>query len=171
MNSLSAYFANHSGVVLLSLTLVLLLSVILTLITAVRVNALSKPLSKVKKHIEPDRVIPAIFQEIEANHSSIQKASSALAMMSDESKSFFKHSALVRYDAFDDVGGKQSYSLCLLDSRKNGYILTYLTGRNSTRSYAVNIENGEASRKLSNEEIQAFEEALSGLKHQASPGY
>ena len=81
--------------------------------------------------------------------------------MNRESRSSIKQSALVRYDAFDDIGGQQSFSLCLLDGHKNGYILTYLTGRNSTRSYAVRVEKGRASRQLSDEESQAFVEAIS----------
>lgn len=64
---------------------------------------------------------------------------------------------LVKYNAFDDVGGMQSYSLCVLTRERNGYILTNLVGRNSTRGYALDITGGTPSRELSGEERQALE--------------
>ena len=78
-----------------------------------------------------------------------------------ESRACVRYVGLVRFDAFGDIGGQQSYSVCLLDAEKNGVLLTYLTGRNSTRSYAVPIAGGGTSRELSDEEKRALREALS----------
>jgi hypothetical protein len=67
---------------------------------------------------------------------------------------------LVKYNAFEDIGGMQSYSLCLLTREKNGCILTNLVGRTSTRGYALEVKDAEPSRQLSDEEKESLEVAL-----------
>jgi hypothetical protein len=75
----------------------------------------------------------------------------------------FSSIGLVKYNAFEDIGGMQSYSLCLLTREKNGVILTNLVGRNSTRGYALEVTEGNPSRKLSDEEQRALETALGSI--------
>ncbi len=72
----------------------------------------------------------------------------------------YSGTGLVKYNAFEDIGGMQSYSLCLLTREKNGYLLTNLVGRTSTRGYALDIRDGKPSRKLSDEEQEALEIAM-----------
>ena len=70
--------------------------------------------------------------------------------------------ALVRYDAFDDLGGRLSFSLAVLDSRGDGVTLTSLAGRNETRLYAKPISAGSSTTDLSPEEAQAVRAAAAG---------
>jgi hypothetical protein len=156
----TAFLESNGGVVLLSLSLVVVLALILLLIVAIRFNSFSKPLKKLKNKSSGDELLAGILKAVDKNTADIQEITSNLSGLSQRSRSFLQRSSVVRYDAFEDIGGKQSFSLCLLDDVKNGYLLTYLTGRNSARSYAVEIKNGEASRKLSDEEQQALDEAL-----------
>ena len=69
---------------------------------------------------------------------------------------------LVRYDAFPDVSGAQSFSLCLLDDRHNGAILTGLLGRNDGRCYGKAVISGATETTLSEEENSALQMALHG---------
>ncbi len=78
-----------------------------------------------------------------------------------ESHSHFKRVGLVRYDAFDGVAGQQSYSLCLLNERRNGVLISSLVGSNFSRGYAIEIKSGEAARKLGEEEKNALVIAVS----------
>ncbi len=66
----------------------------------------------------------------------------------------------IRYNAFDDMGSELSYSIALLDSFENGFILTSIYGRDHNINYAKDIKNGESKSKLSAEEIIALERAL-----------
>ena len=113
---------------------------------------------------EPERTIPAIAKEVESNRLRIEGLTRNYEDLRDRMRYFFQFRGLVRYDAFEDIGGQQSYSLCILDGNKNGVVLTYLTGRNSTRSYTVNVKGGVPSRKLSDEEARAMDEALAEAK-------
>lgn len=67
---------------------------------------------------------------------------------------------LVRFNAFDDVGGEQSFSLVLLNGNGDGVAVSSLYGRQDSRLYAKGIVNGEGERPLSDEEQRALQQAL-----------
>ena len=67
---------------------------------------------------------------------------------------------LVRYDAFEDVGGRLSFSCALLDARGNGVVVTSINGRQDTRVYAKPIVEAASHYNLSIEEEEAIRQAL-----------
>jgi hypothetical protein len=69
--------------------------------------------------------------------------------------------AVVRYDAFEDMGGKLSFSIALLDENADGVILTSIYGRNENRTYAKAVRDGASSHVLSDEEMEALRRAVS----------
>src|SRR5918999_3537359 len=70
--------------------------------------------------------------------------------------------ALLRYDAFEDVGGRLSFSCALLDDHGDGVVLTSINGRQETRVYAKPVTQGTSSHNLSLEEDEAIRRALGG---------
>lgn len=66
----------------------------------------------------------------------------------------------VRYDAFDDMGGRLSFSLALLDEHGDGMVITAMNGRVQTRTYAKPVQGGTSTHNLSEEEVQAIEQAM-----------
>lgn len=66
---------------------------------------------------------------------------------------------LVRYNPFSGMGGDQSFSIALLDSKDNGFIITSLFSREGTRVYAKPVKNGQSEYQLSDEEKEAIEKA------------
>jgi hypothetical protein len=66
----------------------------------------------------------------------------------------------VRFDAFDDMGGRLSFSVALLDEHGDGTVITAINGRTETRAYAKPIIRGESRHTLSQEEIAAIRQAL-----------
>jgi len=69
------------------------------------------------------------------------------------------HVAVVRYDAFSDMGGEQSFSLAAIDAHGNGAVVTAINGRSDTRVYAKALRNGTSESLLSGEEQQAIADA------------
>lgn len=67
-----------------------------------------------------------------------------------------RHVAVVRYDAFGDMGGHLSWSLALLDDEGDGVVLTSIHGRSDSRTYAKNVTGWSASQQLSPEESEAI---------------
>jgi hypothetical protein len=71
-----------------------------------------------------------------------------------------QHVGLVRFDAFEDMGGHLSFAAALLDADGGGFILTSINGRQETRIYAKPIERGASQYHLSNEEQEAIRRAI-----------
>lgn len=71
-----------------------------------------------------------------------------------------QHVGLVRFDAFEDMGGHLSFAAALLDADGDGFILTSINGRQETRIYAKPIERGASQYHLSNEEQEAIRRAI-----------
>ena len=67
-----------------------------------------------------------------------------------------RHVAVVRYDAFGDMGGRMSFSAALLDDAGDGLVLTSINGRSETRTYAKGVKAGSSDHSLSPEEEQAI---------------
>lgn len=85
-----------------------------------------------------------------------------------------RHVAVVRYDAFRDMGGRMSFSAALLDDAGDGLVLTAIHGRGETRSYSKGVKRGESDQQLSPEEKQAIafarrEPAVPGRQPVAEP--
>jgi hypothetical protein len=78
--------------------------------------------------------------------------------------------ALIRYDAFEDVGGRLSFSCALLDARGDGVVMTSISGRQDTRVYAKPVFQGTSDHNLSEEEVEAIREALGGSGTASGPG-
>jgi hypothetical protein len=71
-----------------------------------------------------------------------------------------RHVAVVRFDAFEDMGGRLSFSAAILDGRGDGMVITSINGRQDTRVYAKAVSNGASAHNLSDEEHQALRLAL-----------
>jgi Protein of unknown function (DUF4446) len=67
---------------------------------------------------------------------------------------------VLRYDAFEDVGGRLSFSCALLDDHGTGVVLTSINGRQETRVYAKPVTAGQSTYNLSREEEEAIRQAL-----------
>ena len=69
-----------------------------------------------------------------------------------------------KYDAFDDVGGKLSFALAMLDKQNSGIILNAVHSRDNCFLYLKEIVKGESYIMLSQEEVEALRKAVnSGL--------
>jgi hypothetical protein len=71
-----------------------------------------------------------------------------------------RHVALVRFDAFDDLAGRMSFALALLDEHGDGVTLSSIAGRHDTRLYAKGVMAGAGQDELSPEERRAVAAAL-----------
>jgi hypothetical protein len=79
-----------------------------------------------------------------------------------EAAAAVRHLAVVRYDAFGDMGGRLSWSLALLDDAGDGVVLTSISGRSEARTYAKSISGWTSQQAMSPEEEQAVTSARAG---------
>ncbi len=71
-----------------------------------------------------------------------------------------RHVALLRFDAFEDVGGRLSFSCAMLDDHGTGVVLTSINGRQETRVYAKPVIESASTYNLSTEEDEAIRQAM-----------
>lgn len=67
---------------------------------------------------------------------------------------------IVSYDAFDDVGGKLSFALAMLDKDNTGFILDAIHSRENCFLYVKEVVKGESYIMLSEEEVAALKRAV-----------
>jgi hypothetical protein len=70
--------------------------------------------------------------------------------------------ALVRYDAYGEMSGRQSTSIALLDAHRSGLVLSSIHHRDQARLYAKQVREGQGELELSPEESEAIRLALEG---------
>ena len=66
------------------------------------------------------------------------------------------HRGLVRYDAYNEMSGRQSTTIALLDAQRSGIVLSSIAHRDQARLYAKQIVAGVADLQLSPEEEEAL---------------
>jgi hypothetical protein len=74
------------------------------------------------------------------------------------------HRALVRYDAYNEMSGRQSLSIALLDDTRSGIVLSSIHHRDQARIYAKQVHAGKSELELSPEEQEALVLALGAGK-------
>ena len=81
------------------------------------------------------------------------------------------YAGLVRYDALNEMSGRQSTSIALLDTHRTGIVLTSIHHRDQARLYAKLVHEGNGDLELSPEEADAIRQALaSGSSSQGQTG-
>jgi hypothetical protein len=71
------------------------------------------------------------------------------------------HSAVIRYDAYNEMSGRQSSSIALLDDTGTGIVMSSILHREQARLYVKGVIDGQSELELSPEEFEAIEKALS----------
>ncbi len=64
------------------------------------------------------------------------------------------------YDSFPELKNKLSYTLVLLDSENNGFMITSIYGRDSSVSFSKTVKNGTVKVNISDDEKIALNKAL-----------
>jgi len=67
---------------------------------------------------------------------------------------------IVRFCAFEDVGGDTSFAVALLNSDNDGVVFSSIFGRDDSRTYAKPIVRGNSEYALTEEENQAIKKAM-----------
>lgn len=69
---------------------------------------------------------------------------------------------IVRYDAYSDMGGAQSWSMAILNADRTGAVVTSLHARDHARVYLKELVGGVSAQRLSPEEERAVAAAMGG---------
>ncbi len=99
---------------------------------------------------------PKLLGRTKADPLTAEQATREIEALQLDVATSLRHLAVVRYDAFGDMGGHLSWSMALLDDRGDGVVLTSIHGRSDSRTYAKNVSGWSATQQLSPEEEEAI---------------
>lgn len=67
---------------------------------------------------------------------------------------------IIKYDAFNEMGGKLSFALAMLDGKNNGWVINAMHSREGCYTYVKEIVKGESYVELAEEEAEALHKAI-----------
>lgn len=108
-------------------------------------------------------VVSAKVMEVQMMRADIEGLRTDVGVLRSEVRDALRHVAVVRYDAFGDMGGRLSFSAAVLDDNGDGFVLTSIHGRTETRVYLKGVAKAQAEQ-ISPEEIQAIGHAAKGAR-------
>lgn len=163
MSSLLESLQSHSGILMVLLLVVVIILLICVFNLSLGLNRLNRKYSlfmKGKDGQSLERLFKRKFDLIEKlvrstddNGEEIEKIWKVM------NKSLNKY-GIVKYDAFEDMGGKLSFVLAMLDKNNTGFLLNAIHSRENCFLYIKEIVNGESYVVLSEEEVEALRQAV-----------
>jgi hypothetical protein len=100
------------------------------------------------------------FEELDHLTEATLKNRQAIRKISEEIMSNYQKLGIVKYDAFQEMGGKLSFALTLLDGNNSGYIINSMHSREGCYNYIKEIVKGESYIELSEEEAESLDRAI-----------
>ena len=156
---------NQDQILLIAVFVLAILTVALlstSIILLVKVGSLTKKYNAFMKGsdgLSMENSILNRFKEIDILKEESKYTSEKLNIACETLITAYQKIGIVKYDAFKEMGGKLSFSLCLLDDENNGFILTSMHTRDGCYTYVKEIIKGESFVVLAAEERRALEEA------------
>ena len=142
---------------------VALAGLVLAVVLAVRLRRLRSAQQVLLGGEQGDLVDFAVSLQarIDDLHRAVDEVAAGLGRVDRRVDGSVAKTAVVRYDAFEGLGGQQSASLALLDSARTGIVVSAIQGRDHARIYVKELDRGRAPIALSPEETEAVERAMS----------
>ncbi len=160
------YLGFSSDYVIIGLAALVLIMMILLIVFIVQMSKLKKRYKifmqgNDAKSLEDTLVyrLEQVDELIEANASNERNIDTIFNNM----QGCFQKLGLVKYDAFNEMGGKLSFSLCMLNEKNSGYIINAMHSREGCYTYVKEIIDGNSIIQLADEEQQALDQALGGM--------
>lgn len=164
MTPLFQSLAQHSGEILLALLVSTGVLAAIAAVLAIRLAKIRSRWSQLLDGVQGETIERLLYDHLRERMSlqeEVRVLSARVETLEQKALQAKRHLGLIRYDAFEDVGGSQSFALALYDDQGNGAILSSLVGRADCRVYCKPLLGGSSERSLSQEEQRAIQEAKS----------
>ena len=100
------------------------------------------------------------FDEVEAVLRVTKQNRQDIKEMSKILRRNFHKFGIVKYDAFNEMGGKLSFAIAMLDGNNSGWIINAMHSREGCYTYIKEIIKGESYIELAEEEAEALDKAI-----------
>ncbi len=163
-----------AGIVAMAAGAVALLALLFCAVLGVKLRRLRAAQRTILGDREQDLVAhaAALQKQFEALSDYVQDAAQQLDRRTDAAErridGAMAYRALIRYDAYGEMSGRQSTSIALLDANRSGLVLSSIHHRDQARLYAKEVREGKPEFELSPEEDEAIRRALEADGRQQS---
>lgn len=147
-------------IILLLLVIILLFSVVSSNMRISRLERKYKMFMKGSDAQSLEKVFTRKFAQIDRLYEAKEDHEHDINFIKKNFQMIFSKYGVEKYDAFDDVGGKLSFALALLDKDNTGLILNAVHSRDNCFLYLKEIVKGESYVMLSQEEVEALRKAV-----------
>ncbi len=147
-------------IILLLLSIFLLVKVVSNNMRLTRLERKYKLFMKGSDAQSLEKVFVRKFNQIDRLYEAKEDHEHDILFIKKLLEQMFSKYGVEKYDAFDDVGGKLSFALALLDKENSGLILNAVHSRDNCFLYLKEIVKGESYVMLSQEEVEALRKAV-----------
>ena len=151
------------GIVIIVLLIVVLVLIGTTISSNMRLTRLERKYKMFMKGSDAqslEKVFVRKFAQIDRLYEAKEDHDHDILFLKKNMEKMFNKYGVEKYDAFDDVGGKLSFALALLDKDNTGLILNAVHSRDNCFLYLKEIVKGESYVMLSQEEVEALRKAV-----------
>ena len=148
--------------VVLGLMLLILVLIIIMCVNAVKMNKLKKRFEKFmsKEDINLEELLVQYTKRLNILLQNEKEMQTSIEQMEKSVKHCVQKVGVVRYQAIQNMGADLSYTVALSDENNDGVVFNGIYGRDGCYTYAKPIQEGKSSYNLSDEEMQAIEQAI-----------
>lgn len=151
------------GIVVCVMLIIICVLLIISIINICSIHKMSKIYKKFmqgKNAKSLEQEIVGLFEDNKFIKNSVEKNRKDIRILYKNFESAFQKFGLVKYDAFNQMGGQLSFCIALLNENNNGFILNSVHSAEGCYSYTKEIKNGVSGISLGNEEKQVLDIAM-----------
>lgn len=151
------------GYILLVFVIVFIFLIVLNIISLVKIKNLNKRLKKFMKGKDArslENEINGLYEDNKFLKNMVDTNKKDIRNLNKRFAKAFQKIGLVKYDAYQQMGGLLSFSLALLDEDNNGLIINSVHSTEGCYTYTKEVVYGECKLELSNEEKVALDQAM-----------
>lgn len=152
------------GIILCVMAGLILILLILLIVNLVKSSKLKKKYNEFMEGRDGkslEEIISNTYNKYDEVSKMVSDNADNIELIINNLKLTYQKMGIVKYDAFNEMGGKLSFSLALLDKQNNGFIINSMHSREGCYTYIKEIVQGESYIVLAEEEREALNEALS----------
>jgi hypothetical protein len=144
------------------------IALVVALLLALRLHKLRREYAVLRGNKGEERdifsAVGRTLRRLEASDRRIDEVVQGLQQQGEIDRYSLQRFGIVRYNAFEEMGGNLSFSLAILDDHGDGLVLTSINGRADSRTYAKPIKALSSPHTLSDEEREAIASAVAGYE-------
>ena len=158
-------FTVNAEYIILGMLGITIIAIILSIVILFKLKVLNRKYNLFMNGKDAESLEPLLlkrFEEVDTLKLENNKNMKEIEEIFNRLQFVYQKVGIVKYDAFNEMGGKLSFSLVMLDNRNNGHIINSMHSREGCYTYIKEIINGQSYIELGDEERKALNQALAG---------